>query len=99
MTRSYNRPDFARIRAIPIERVCELLQLDLKKKGVAYRGKCPLCDHPSPRAFVVTPLPTNRFWCFGRCQSGGDGLELFARVRQLTVYQAGCELARDFNSS
>jgi DNA primase len=91
------RPNFKKLRDVPIHKVLDLLQLDLKKKGYQLRGSCPICEHPSDRCLTVTPK-LNRWWCFG-CRSGGDPLQLYAEVRQLTLYAAACELQQIFEPS
>ena len=96
--RTYNRPNFKKLREIPIEKITGILQLDLKKKGYQLRGSCPICQHPSERCFTVTPK-LSRWWCHGSCKSGGDGLQLYAEVRQMTLYQAACELKQIFEPS
>lgn len=92
------RPDFKRLATIPIERVCDVLDIPLKKRGRQLRGLCPICEHNSPRAFTVTPA-LNRFWCHGFCRSGGDVIELVAQVKQIGKYDAALFLADNFNSS
>jgi hypothetical protein len=64
------RPNFKKLREVPIDRILDLLQLSLKKKGFQLQGNCPICEHPSDRCFTVTQK-LNRWWCFGRCRSGG----------------------------
>lgn len=91
-------PDFTKLRQIPVEHVCALLGMTLKKRGGTFRAPCPICAHSSQRAFSLT-VSVNRWWCFGHCRNGGDGLELYARVRQMTKYDAAQELAKHFNSS
>ena len=94
--RSNKRVDFKALRQrIPIERVCDLLGIELKKSGAQLRGPCPICSHRSARCFVVTPA-LNRYWCFGECQTGGDVIELTAQVRQLSHRQAAQLLAEHF---
>src|SRR5262245_23578950 len=96
---TYQRPNFERIkRNVSIRAVCEMLGLELKLKGGQLRGKCPCCDHPSKRAFTVTES-MGRFWCFGFCRSGGDCIELYARVKKLSTYDAACELCDYFKPS
>ena len=92
--RTNSHMDFKALRQrIPIEQVCRLLGIKLKKTGAQLRGACPICGHASERCFVVTPA-LNRFWCFGHCHSGGDGIELVARVRQLS-HKAAARLLVD----
>lgn len=94
--RSPKRVDFKALRQrIPIEQVCDMLGIQLKKTGQQLRGSCPICSHSSERCFVVTPT-LNRYWCFGDCQSGGDIIELTARVRQLSHKDAANHLAEHF---
>jgi hypothetical protein len=64
--------------------VCKLLDITLDSEG---RGTCPLCNHGSPTAFVVTER-LGRFWCHGHCQNGGDALELVAQLRQTSKPEA-----------
>lgn len=90
------RLDFKTLRDdIRIEHVCDWLGVPLKKVGGQLRGSCPICNHDSTRCFVVTP-EMNRYWCFGRCQSGGDIIELVARVKQLSQKDAARMLADHF---
>ena len=94
--RSNKRVDFKALRQrIPIEQVCSMLGIQLKKAGSQLRGSCPICSHDSDRCFVVTP-ELNRFWCFGSCQSGGDVIELVAQVRQLSHKEAARLLVEHF---
>lgn len=88
-------PDFKKVAQIPIEPVCAWLGIELKNKGAHLRGQCPICDHPSERAFSVTPK-IGRWWCFGRCKSGGDVIELVAQVNQVSHYEATKQLAAHF---
>ena len=94
--RSNKRVDFKASRQrIPIERVLDMLGIQLKKTGAQLRGPCPICSHASDRCFVVTPA-LNRFWCFGDCQRGGDIIELVAQVRQISHKDAAHLLAEHF---
>ena len=94
--RSNKRVDFKALRQrIPIEQVCAMLGIQLKKTGAQLRGSCPICSRASDRCFVVTPA-INRFWCFGDCQSGGDIIELVAQVKQLSQKDAAHLLAEHF---
>ena len=91
-------PNFKRVARTSILEVCAHLGIDLKQRGNQWRGKCPICDHPSERAFVVT-VSLNRFWCHATCKNGGDPLQLFSEVRQLYKYHAALEMEKNFNSS
>jgi DNA primase len=93
---AHKRVDFKALRQrVPIEQVCDLLGMQLKTAGAQLRGACPICAHASQRCFVVTPA-LNRFWCFGHCHSGGDSIELVARLRQLSHKAAARLLADHF---
>ena len=97
--RSNKRVDFQALRQrVPIEQVCDLLGIQLKKTGDQLRGSCAICNHDSTRCFVVTPK-LQRFWCFGDCRSGGDCIELVARVKQLSHKDAARFLADHFGES
>jgi DNA primase len=97
--RPTKRVDFKALRErVQIERVCDLLGIKLKKSAAQLRGSCPICDQESDRCFVVTPS-INRYWCFGKCQSGGDVIELVAQVKKLAHKDAAAFLARHFGGS
>jgi len=94
--RSSKRVDFKTLRQrVPIERVLDMLGVQLKRVGAQLRGPCPICSHSSDRCFVVTPA-LDRYWCFGSCQQGGDIIELVAQVRQLSHKDAARQLAAHF---
>ena len=91
--RPVKRVDFKALRQrVAIERVVDLLGIQLKKSGAQLRGPCPICSCASDRCFTVTPA-LNRFWCFGDCKSGGDVIELVARVKQTSHKDAAHLLA------
>jgi DNA primase len=75
--------DFRSLRTIPIESVCAMLGIQLKRRGSQLRSQCPICRHPSTRAFSVTPQ-MSRWWCHGTCKAGGDGLELIVRMKRVS---------------
>jgi DNA primase len=92
--------DFAALKAkISIEQVLTMLQLNLKKQGERLRGPCPVCKSAGDRALVVTP-DKGVFYCFGPCKSGGDMIELVARVRgheaEDRLARAGLDIASHF---
>src|SRR4051812_17882427 len=89
--------DFHALRRIPIVDVCKQLDIVLKPKGSHYRGWCPLCKHPSERAFVVTPK-MQRWCCHATCKEGGDSLELVVRFKQVPHTEAASWLVRTFGS-
>ena len=92
--------DFAALKAkISIEQVLTMLQLNLKKQGERLRGVCPVCKSGGDRALVVTP-DKGVFYCFGACKSGGDMIELVARIRghasEDRLARAGLDIASHF---
>ena len=84
------------VQRIPIERVVDMLGLNLKKAGAQLRGPCPICDNGSDRCFVVTPS-LNRYWCFGTCKSGGDIIELVAQVKRIPKKDAAHLIAEELD--
>ena len=90
--------DFNQLRNIPIVEVCDELGIVLLRTKSALRGACPICRHDSDRCFVVTEK-INRWWCFGKCQSGGDPLELFMRVKHMTHRDAAKAMVKLFRGS
>lgn len=91
--------DFADLKAkVGIEQVLVMLKLSLKREGEQLRGKCPVCKSGGDRALVVTP-PKAVFYCFG-CKSGGDMIELAARVNAYAgddrLRRAALDIARHF---
>ena len=96
---STKRIDFKELRErIPIERACDFLGVKLKEIGAQFRGSCPICNHTSDRCLVVTPA-LNRYWCFGKCRSGGDVIELVVRAKQLSHIDAATLLIKHFGGS
>lgn len=87
--------DFQEVKAaVSIESVAAYLEIDLKRSGDSLRGCCPLCGGDNPRAFVVT-LSKGLYYAFC-CQKGGDQIQLYADLRQISTKQAGDELAEIF---
>ena len=83
LARRTPRPD-VELAGLSIVEVCNFLDIALDDAG---RGSCPLCNHASPTAFVVTER-LGRFWCSGHCQNGGDAVELVVQLRQLSKPEA-----------
>jgi DNA primase len=91
--------DFAELKTkVSIEQVLTMLQLNLKRQGRQLRGPCSVCKSGGDRALVVTP-DKGVFYCFG-CKSGGDMIELVARMRfyagEDRVARAGLDIASHF---
>jgi hypothetical protein len=89
--------EFADLRAhVPIERMfTEMLGVtDFKPAGSKQRvGTCPLCGKT---ALKITPS-MGLCNCFGKgCQLGGDIIKALARVRKLSISDAGNAIAAHF---
>ena len=87
--------DFAEIKGRVTElQVADMLGLQLKKSGATWRGHCPICENKNQRALAVTP--GKGWYCHGDCKSGGDVIELVARVREITQRKAAIDIAQRF---
>src|SRR4051812_36182496 len=89
--------EFADLRArVPIEHMfTEMLGVtDFKPAGTKQRvGTCPLCGSS---ALKITPS-MGLCNCFGKgCQLGGDIIKALARVRKLSITDAGNVIAAHF---
>ena len=91
--------DYAAVRAaISIDLVLELIDFTpTERRGVQLRGPCPIHGSQSARSrsFSVN-LDKNAFRCFG-CGAQGNQLDLWAKVHQLSLAQAACELCTRAN--
>lgn len=90
--------DFKRLQDIPIKQVADRLGYKLRRGGKQYRGPCLICHHKSQRAFSLTP-ELGRWWCFGRCAAGGDGLELVSRTLRISKPEAAEWMVENFGGS
>src|SRR6266567_4703088 len=83
--------DFADLKTrFTIEKVGELLGLQLKHSGQAFRGPCPACASGGDRAVVITPAK-GVFFCFA-AREGGDLIQLAAHIRKCDVKEAAAWL-------
>ena len=83
--------DFSELKTrFTIEKVAELLGLQLKQSGQALRGPCPVCQSGGDRAIVITPAK-GVFFCFG-AREGGDLIQLVAHIRKCDVKDAAAWL-------
>jgi hypothetical protein len=83
--------DFADIKTrLTIEKVAELLGLQLKQSNNALRGPCPVCASGGDRAIVITPAK-GVFFCFA-AREGGDLIALAAHIRKVDVKDAAAWL-------
>lgn len=79
---------------VSIEQVlshCGAIEL-LTRKGNRLVGPCPLHGGDNPRAFVVD-LEKSCWYCFTRCATGGDIVELVCRLGSFDVREAATYLA------
>lgn len=86
--------DFAVVKAaVPLSEVLRLLGWSpTYKQGKRCRGWCPL--HSSdPHGSRIFATNGDQWYCH-KCKTGGDQLELYARVRGLTLYGAAIELCK-----
>ncbi len=69
-------------RSVTVQRVlaAEGLTRSLKRRGSRLVGPCPLHGGDNPNAFVVR-LDKSLWYCFTRCDAGGDVVELVRRLR------------------
>lgn len=97
MTRS-GYVDFAALKQrVSIAQVIEMLNLagTLSAEGDRLVGCCPIHRGSDASEFVVTPA--KGLWlCHGRCNAGGDMIELVARVRSVSVVHAARNIADHF---
>ena len=83
--------DFKEVKArFDIEKVAQLLGLQLKQAGQAFRGPCPACDSGGERALVITP--SKGVWYCWAAHVGGDQLALAAHIRKCEVKDAAAWL-------
>jgi DNA primase len=81
-------------RSVSIETVltAEGLAASLKRRGQRLVGPCPVHGGDNPQAFVVD-LARDLWYCFTRCQGGGDVVELVRRLHRVGYRQSALYLA------
>jgi DNA primase len=86
--------DFQTLKRFSIEQL--LLERGLlsqcRRHGDRITGPCPVHRGDNPNAFVVT-LSRNLWYCFSRCQAGGDVIDLLARLDDVDRITAARRLA------
>ena len=89
--------NFADVKAaVTIEQVCAWLGITLRPIGAQLRAQCPICQDGGDRAFVATP--SKQLWktfCT-TCDSGGDCIELVARVNDISQKEAAAKIVEHF---
>jgi hypothetical protein len=84
---------YAKLRAVPISQVFDLLGVDTSKVG--QRGGhvlCPVHRDTAPSMFVYPE--TNSAFCFGACWAAYDTVGLFAAGKHISYSQAAEEFAQ-----
>ncbi len=81
-------------RTVSIETVLTAKGLDasFRRRGQRLIGPCPVHGGDNPQAFVVD-LTRDLWYCFTRCQGGGDVVELVRRMHHLEYRQCAHYLA------
>ncbi|MEP6934837.1 MAG: IS110 family transposase [Nitrospirota bacterium] len=95
------RIDFAFLRQqVTMQQILEHLGLldHLRGRGLQRRGGCPLHSNPDdPQRTFSAHLGKNTFQCFhAECHAQGNGLDLWAAVHRLPLYEAALHLAETF---
>jgi len=86
---------FARLkRLVSLEQVLTAKGLtgSLRRRGNRLVGPCPVHGGDNPHAFRAD-LAKNIWYCFTRCQGGGDVVELIRRIDHLSYREAARYLA------
>jgi len=77
--------DFEEIKAAaPLDAVATFLGLELIKRGISFRTRCPnpACKTNNPRAIVITPS-TGQWYCFGSKVGGKTPVNFVCHIRGL----------------
>lgn len=93
--------DFRRLKQqVTIETVLVVngLLQTFHRRGDRWTAPCPLHAGNNPRAFVVTPSK-DLWYCFTRCQVGGDVVEFARRLLHLSYLDTARYLASLANNS
>jgi DNA primase len=85
--------DWESIRANhPILSFLQNRGIRLRQSQKAFVGKCPIHAERNGEAFVVWP-EEGRWKCFGKCNAGGDVIDLCAKLEGITTSEAAARLA------
>ena len=91
--------DFKEIKqAVSITEILEHYDLleTFTEKGDGLVGACPIHEGTSPTQFRVTP-GKNIWYCFGRCQEGGNALDFVAKMEEVPIHDAALLIAEWFD--
>lgn len=61
-----------------------------------FRGPCPIHKGTHPKQFVISSSK-HVYYCFGRCQSGGNVLDFVAHMEAVSIREAALLLAEWFD--
>ncbi len=79
-----------------IEDVCASRGIELRKAGKSLDAPCLLHQEKRGRAFTVFP-DKQRWRCYGKCDKGGDVIDLVAALDGITVAEAAEKLGNGTN--
>jgi transposase len=90
--------DFAHLKKqLPIARLLDQLGLRLRGAGPQRRGPCPIHRGDGRGRTFSVHLDDNVFQCFdARCAAKGDAIDLWARLRGLSLRDAALDLVDTF---
>ena len=72
------------IKNVDLVALAESAGVELRQRGSAHIGRCPLHDERTPSFYIY---PSNRFKCYG-CHEAGDAADLIQRLHQCTFPEA-----------
>jgi DNA primase len=73
-------------QTVPIERLCQRYNIELKAQGKNLVGRCPFHKDGTP-SFIVTP--ENNLWhCMGACNEGGNVFNLVMKAEKVSFRKA-----------
>lgn len=88
--------DFAEVKErVKFDQVLSWLNVKTKRENQHLRGVCPICKKGGDRALFITPAK-GTYYCHGGCKRGDSLIDFVAKVKGITLAQAGDELARQF---
>jgi DNA primase len=73
-------------QTVPIERLCQRYNIELKPQGKNLVGRCPFHKDDTP-SFIVTP-EKNLWHCMGACNEGGNVFNLVMKAEKVSFRKA-----------
>lgn len=83
-----------RVSFLDVLRQYELLERMALAPG-GFRGPCPIHKGKHPKQFVVS-IEKRAYYCFGRCQSGGNVIDFVAAMEDISIHEAALLLVEWF---